>query len=258
MAASTRLAYPCQPGGRHLVDPTRPRWRDIGTRSGRGLQASGGLGVIRQRTSVAGLLYFQGYAKRPSEVVRLILDSIRANAQRLGELGRQLRQWRPFGRLGWRESQRGLGVSGVVPEVIDATRIDLLLVVNGLLGVALAIRLRGQGEALTGYRVTAEYVASFLFFWAYTVFKHGIWGASLSTGAQAPTAGWGWRAWAESASSFGALVLVAWAFGMLGQSWEELLGYREAAAEAIPSIVVVVAALLFLSSGGRRRRSRRR
>jgi hypothetical protein len=146
----------------HPVDPGRPRWRDLGSRYGRGLQASGGLGVIRERTGVAGLLYFQGYAKRPSEVVRLVPESMRANAQRLVELGRQVREWRPFFGVGQRES-RGWGVSRVVPQVIDATRIDLLLVVNGLLLVALAIRLRGQGETVTAYRVTAEYLASFLF-----------------------------------------------------------------------------------------------
>jgi hypothetical protein len=236
---------------RHLVDPTRPRWRDIGTR--------GGLGVIRERTSVAGLLYYQGYAKRPSEVVRLIPESMRANAQRLGELGRQLRQWRPFVGRGQDKSRPGLSVSSVVPEVIDATRVDLLLVVNGLLGVALAIKLRGQIGTPVGYRVTAEYLASFFFLWAYTIFKHGIWGIRVTTGLRESTAGWGWRAWAEAAGSFGALMLVAWAFGMVDQSWRTLVGYGEATAEAIPGIVVLVAALLFVSSGRtRRRRVRRR
>jgi Na+/melibiose symporter-like transporter len=131
-------------------------------------------------------------------------------------------------------------------------------VVNGLLLVALAIRLLGQGETVTAYRVTAEYLASFLFFWAYTTFKYGIWGTNLTTEPQEPTTDWKWRAWAESAGSFGALVLVAWAVGMLGQSWKTILGYGDAAAEAVPGVVVVVAALLVLSGGGRSRRRYRR
>jgi hypothetical protein len=213
---------------RHNVQPEVPRWERDDLY---------GRGFLRLRSNRIGLLYHQGFARRPREVFGVVGDHWR----RLRELAWQVRQ---FGVAGlFRRSSATpsrLGVSEVLPQVITATRLALLLVLAGLGLVVIAVLQTG------GAKIAVEYAATFLFLGAWMVVKNGIVALEPS---------WGWAAWAGAVYAIAGLVVVAGLSGLVAL-WARTSQQQDTGGSP-PGVVVLVVLLLLLTAGRRPRRRRR-
>jgi hypothetical protein len=162
---------------RHAVDPDLPRWQTIG-RGGVRMERVDryGEGMIRARSRSIGLLYYRGYARRPSEVRRLVPELITDYRNRWRELREQFRQWRSGERSEADSVIRRSGVATAVATIREATKVALVVAAVGLVCVGLALVLRENPSEKVSLRVTVEYYAALLFFLAVSVTHNGVWG----------------------------------------------------------------------------------
>jgi len=133
-----------------------------------------------------------------------------------------------------------LGVSEVLPQVINATRLALLLVLAGLGLVVVAVLQTGRAK------ITVEYAATFLFLGAWMVVKNGI---------VALEPAWGWAAWAGAVYAIVGLVVVAGLSGLVAL-WGRALQQQDNTGRP-PGVVMFVVLLLVTASRRPRRRRRR-
>jgi hypothetical protein len=79
----------------HVVDPDLPRWQTIGP-GGIRIERPDRYGevTLRARSRRIGVLYHRGYARRPSEVKRLVPELIADYRNRWRDLRTQVHQWR--------------------------------------------------------------------------------------------------------------------------------------------------------------------
>jgi hypothetical protein len=129
-----------------------------------------------------------------------------------------------------------------LPQVINATRLALLLVLAGLGLVVVAVLQAG------GAKIAVEYAATFLFLGAWMVVKDGIIGLEPA---------WGWAAWAGAVYAIVGLVVVAGVSGLVAL-WARMLEQQEDTSGSPPGVVVLVVLLLQVTASRRPRRRRRR
>ncbi|SRR6266498_1650964 len=236
----------------HLVDPTLPRWQTIerGARVDR--QDTHGSGLLRRRSRPIGVLYHQGFARRPREVRGLLPQLYHDYRQRLVELRGQYRQRRAGASPGRERpaATQPTGVAGATFIARDATRLALLLVVVGLLCLAIALIARIRVPQEAALRVTAEYAAALLFFLTASIIKNGVWGARIGR-VMRPRADWLDQSQTETLRSYGVMILLAWLGGAIGRSLGDVR-------DLLPHVVVAGAVLLLLLTSPRPRRRRRR
>jgi hypothetical protein len=106
----------------HMVDPDLPRWQTIERGVRRERQDRYGEGSLRARSRSIGLLYHCRYARRPTEVKRLIPEVIKDYRSRWRELHEQFRQWRSGQRVNSESVVRQSGVAAEVAIIREATR----------------------------------------------------------------------------------------------------------------------------------------
>jgi hypothetical protein len=138
------------------------------------------------RSRSIGLLYYRGYARRPSEMKRLGPELIADYRNRWTELREQFRQWRSGERGEANQAIRRSGVAAAVATMRDATKVALAAAAIGLLCVGLALVLRENPAEKIALRVTVEYYAALLFFLAVSITHNSVW-ASARTGCSCPT-----------------------------------------------------------------------
>jgi hypothetical protein len=216
---------------RHAVDPDLPRWQTIG-RSGVRMERVDryGEGMLRARSRSIGLLYYRGYARRPSEVRRLVPELITDYRNRWKELREQVRQWRSGERS---ETDAVIRRSGVAPSVAttrEATKVALVAAAIGLLCVGLALVLRENPSEKISLRVTVEYYAALLFFLAVSVTHNGVWGERQNR-MLVPRDDWLRRSVKETSRAFGLAIFCAWLLGTVGRLLGDIV-------EAIPYVIV--------------------
>jgi hypothetical protein len=236
----------------HVIDPDLPRWQ---TRK-RGLRVDRddihGGGLLRRRSRSLGVLYYQGFARRPREVRRLLPQLYHDYRQRLTELRAQYRQWRAGTSPDHNRAATAqrMGVSGVTLIARDATRLAVVILAMGLLciGIALIARIRVPNE--DALRVTAEYAGALFFFLTASIIKNGVWGARTERVMQ-PRADWFDQAQKETLRSYGIMILLAWLGGTIGRSLGDVQ-------DLLPRVVVAGAVLMMLLTRPRPRRRRRR
>jgi hypothetical protein len=238
---------------RHGADATLPRWQTIerGARVDRQDIHSGDL--LRHRSRSIGVLYHQGFARRPREVRGLLPQLYHDYRQRLVELRGQYRQRRAGmspGRERTATTQR-TGIPGATFIARDAAQLALLLLAVGLLCLAIALIARIRAPREVALRVTAEYAAALLFFLTASTVKNGVWGARIGR-VMRPRADWLDQSQTETLRSYGVMILLAWLGGTIGRSPGDLQ-------DLLPYVVVAGAlGLLLLTSPRPRRRRRRR
>ena len=198
-----------------------------------------GRGFLRFRSQHTGLLYHKGYVRPPRNAWRFFViewwQPVRRALRQARTLGIR-RMFTPPAR-----TDRQLGVSPVLIQVIEATRATLIV---GLLALAIVI---AGGLTAGGLKLTIQYGATAAFLGAWMIVKNGI--------IQARPA-WRQRAWHKSIL----LVIVLYAFAGLGGAmalWATALGQRDSGSGA-PGLLVVAIALWLFGGRGRRRRGRRR
>jgi hypothetical protein len=236
---------------RHQVDPTLPRWQTISRGKRKDRDDIHGEGVVRSRSRSIGVLYYKGFTRRPGDVKRLLPELVREYRQRVVEVRAQVRHWWSGGPPRSAQTPQS-GVSTIVHAIRAATKLALVVVTCGLGYVAVALVLRQRFPREVGARVTLEFAAAFLFFFAVAVVKNGIWGERRDRVLQ-PRSDWLPQSWRESAGSFGAMIVIAWLGGTIGRSLGDI-------AEALPTVVVLGGWLLLASLPAgkpRRRRSNR-
>jgi hypothetical protein len=211
----------------HLVDPDLPRWMTIERGIYKERRDRYGEGSLRARSHSIGLLYYRGYARKPSQVKRLVPELIRDYRHRWAELQQQLRQWRS-GTPDDVQTDRRSGVSTAVATVRVATQCAVAVIAIGLVCVGLALNLRLRRPTDIELRLIIEYYAALLFFFAVSVVRHGVWGERRQ-GTLAPHDDWMRRAIGETAGAYAAAILCAWLLGTIGRSLgditEVLSGY---------------------------------
>jgi hypothetical protein len=200
----------------HQVDPKLPRWMTIERGIYKERRDRYGEGSLRARSRSIGLLYYRGYARRPSEVKRLVPELIRDYRQRWAELRQQLRRWRS-GSSDEASADPQSGVSAVVATVRTATQCALAVVAIGLACVGLALNLRTKQPNSIELRVLIEYYAALLFFLGVSVTRHGVWG-ERSQRTLLPRDDWLRRSIKETAGVYAAALLCAWLIGTIGRS----------------------------------------
>lgn len=242
----------------HAVDPDLPRWQTIG-RGGVRMERVDryGEGTIRARSRTIGLLYYRGYARRPSEVKRLVPELIADYRNRWRELREQLRQWRSGKRSEADSVTRHSGVAAAVATTREATKVALVVATIGLLCVGLALVLRENLSQKISLRVTVEYYAALLFFLAASITRNGVWGERQNR-MLVPREDWLRRSVKETAGGFGLAILCAWLLGTIGRSLGDIV-------EAIPYVIVwgglgllILAGVLHETEKAERRHRRRR
>jgi hypothetical protein len=203
-------------------------------------------GLLRARSRSVGLLYYRGYARRPSEVRRLVPELITDYRNRWRELREQLHQWRSGEHS---ETDAVIRRSGVAPSVAttrEATKVALVL--------------RENPRETVSLRVGVEYYAALLFFLAVSVTHNGVWGERQNR-TPVPHDDWMRRSVKETARAYGLAILCAWLLGSIGRSLGDIV-------EAIPYVIVWGGLGLLILAGvlneiekaerrNRRRRSRR-
>jgi hypothetical protein len=166
-----------------------------------------GEGMLRARSRTIGLLYRNGYARRPSEVRRLVPELIADYRNRWRELREQLRQWRSGDSSEADAVIRRSGVAAAVATIREATRVALVLAAIGLMCVGLALVLREHPLEKVGLRVTVEYYAALLFFLAVSITHNGVWGERQHR-MLVPRDDWLRRSLKETARAFGVAISV--------------------------------------------------
>jgi hypothetical protein len=215
----------------HVVDPDLPRWQTIG-RGGVRMERVDryGEGMLRARSRSIGLLYYRGYARRPSEVKRLVPELIADYRNRPRELQEQFRQWRSGDRSQPDPVIRRSGVAAAVATIREATKVALVVAAIGLLCVGLALVLRENPSAKVSLRVTVEYYAALLFILAVSVTHNGVCGQRQNR-MLVPPDDWLRRSIKETARAYGLAILCAWLLGTIGRSLGDIV-------EAIPYVIV--------------------
>jgi hypothetical protein len=214
----------------HVVDPDLPRWQTIehGVRKERGDRY--GEGTLRARSRSIGLLYHRGYARRPSEVKRLLPELIADYRNRWRELREQFRRWRSGERSEDDPVIRRSGVARAVATIREATKVALVVAAIGLVCVGLALMARENPTEKVGLRVTIEYYAALQFFLAVSITRNGVWGERQNR-MLVPHDDWMRRSLKETAGGFGLAILCAWLLGTIGRSLGDI-------AEAMPAVIV--------------------
>jgi hypothetical protein len=184
--------------------------------------------MLRARSRTIG--YHNGYARRPSEVRRLVPELLADYRNRWRELREQLRQWRSGERSEADSVIRRSGVAAAVATTREATKVALVVATLGLLCVGLALVLRENPAERVGLRVTIEYYAALLFFLAVSITRHGVWGERQNR-MLVPRDDWLRRSLKETAGGFGLAILCAWLLGTIGRSLGDIV-------EAIPYVIV--------------------
>src|SRR5512132_1175263 len=243
---------------RHAVDPDLPRWQTI-DRGGVRMERVDryGEGMLRARSRTIGLLYHNGYARRPSEVRRLVPELIADYRNRWRELREQGRQLRSGDSSEADAVIRRSGVAAAVATIREATKVALVVAAIGLMCVGLALVLRENPSEKVGLRVTVEYYAALLFFLAVSITHNGVWGERQNR-MLVPRDDWLRRSLKETARAFGVAILCAWLLGTIGRSLGDIV-------EAIPYVIVwgglgllILAGVLHEMEKAERRRRRRR
>jgi hypothetical protein len=244
----------------HVVDPDLPRWQTIG-RGGVPMERLDryGEGTIRARSRSIGLLYHRGYARRPSEVKRLVPELIADYRNRWRELGAQVHRWRSGERSDADSVVRRSGVAPAVATMREATKVALVAAALGLVCVGLALMLRENPAEKVGLRVTVEYYAALLFFLAVSITRNGVWGEHRNR-MLVPHADWLRRSIKQTSGAYGFAIVCAWLLGTIGRSMGDI-------AEAMPAVIFLggLALIVFWflaveaeKEEQRRRRRRRR
>jgi hypothetical protein len=226
----------------HVVDPDLPRWQTIGPGGVLMERADRyGEGMVRARSHSIGLLYYRGYARRPSEVKRLVPELIADYRKRWGELREQFGQWRSGERGEADAVIRHSGVAVAVATIREATKVALVVAAIGLVCVGLALVLRENPSEKVGLRVSVEYYAALLFFLAVSVTHNGVWGERQNR-MLVPHDDWLRRSVKETARAYGLAILCAWLLGIIGRSLGDIV-------EAIPYVIVWGGLGLFILAG---------
>jgi hypothetical protein len=242
----------------HVVDPDLPRWQTIGRGGVRMARVDRyGEGMIRAGSRTIGLLYNRGYARRPSEVKRLVPELIADYRNRWRELHEQFRQWRSGERSEADAVIRHSGVAAAVATTREATKVALVVAAIGLVCVGLALVLRENPSDKVALRVNIEYYAALLFFLAVSVTHNGVWGERQNM-MLVPHDDWLRRSIKETARAYGLAILCAWLLGTIGRSLGDIM-------EAIPYVIVwgglgllILAGVLHEMEKAERRYRRRR
>jgi hypothetical protein len=213
----------------HVVDPDLPRWQTIknGVRTERDDRY--GEGTLRARSRSIGLLYYRGYARRPSETKRLVPELIADYRNRWTELREQFRQWRSGERGEANQVIRRSGVAAAAATMRDATKVALAAAAIGLLCVGLALVLRENPAEKIALRVTVEYYAALLFFLAVSITHNGVWGERQNR-MLVPHDDWLRRSIKETSGAYGFAILSAWLLGTIGRSLGDIV-------EAMPAVI---------------------
>jgi hypothetical protein len=189
-----------------------------------------GEGMVRARSRSIGLLYYRGYARRPSEVKRLVPELVADYRNRWRELREQFRQWRSGEHSEADSVIRRSGVAAAVATIREATKVALVVAAIGLLCVGLALVLRGNPAEKIALRVTVEYYAALLFFLAVSITHNGVWGERQNR-MLVPHDDWLRRSVKQTARAYGLAILCAWLLGTIGRSLGDIV-------EAIPYVIV--------------------
>jgi hypothetical protein len=241
----------------HVVDPDLPRWQTIGRGGGREERLDRyGEGTIRAQSRRIGLLYHRGYARRPSEVRRLVPELIADYRNRWRELRAQVHQWRSGERSDADAVVRHSGVAPAVATMREATKVALVAAAIGLLCVGLALLLRENPAQKVGLRVAVEYYAALLFFLAVSITRNGVWGEHRNRMLR-PRTDWLRRSIKQTSGAFGFAIVCAWLLGTIGRSMGDIV-------EAMPAVIfwgglaLIVFWFLALEAEKEEQRQRRR
>jgi hypothetical protein len=243
----------------HVVDPDLPRWQTIGRGGVREERLDRyGEGTIRARSRSIGLLYHRGYARRPSEVKRLVPKLIADYRNRWRELRTQVHQWRSGERRDADSVVRRSGVAPAVATMREATKVALVAVAIGLGCVGLALVLREHPAERVGLRVAVEYYAALVFFLAVSITRYGVWGAYEDRNRMlVPRPDWLRRSIKQTAGAYGFAIVCAWLLGTIGRSMGDIT-------EAMPAVIfwgglaLIVCWFLALEAEKEEQRRRRR
>jgi hypothetical protein len=208
-----------------------------------------GEGTIRARSRKIGLLYHRGYARRPSEVKRLVPELIVDYRNRWRKLRAQVHQWRSGERGDADAVVRRSGVAPAVATMREATKVALVAAAIGLGCVGLALMLREHPAEKVGLRVAVEYYATLLFFLAVSISRNGVWGEHRNR-MLVPHADWLRRSIKETSGAYGFAIVCAWLLGTIGRSMGDI-------AEAMPA-AIFWGGLALIGSGSSPWRRRRR
>jgi hypothetical protein len=241
----------------HVVDPDLPRWQTIGPGGIRMERPDRyGEGTLRARSRKIGLLYHRGYARRPSEVKRLVPELIADYRNRWRELRAQVNQWRSGERSDADSVVRRSGVAPAVATMREATKVALVAAAIGLVCVGLALMLRENPAEKVGLRVAVEYYAALLFFLAVSITRNGVWGEHRNR-MLVPHADWLRRSIKETSGAYGFAIVCAWLLGTIGRSMGDIV-------EAMPAVIfwgglaLIVSWFLALEAEKEEQRQRRR
>jgi uncharacterized membrane protein YuzA (DUF378 family) len=181
---------------RHMVNPTLRRWETI--KRGKvvendEIQGRGFLGMRSQRPT---LLYYRGFARPSSDILRtaVVRDYLHRAADRWVGIKRALS-------VSVGASERRITTSAVLPNVIRATRLTLALV---LLGLGLVI---ASLAVPSWIGVVLEYCATYSIIIAFAATRTGIWDADT---------GWQGRSSVIATKGIVGLTLIATLGGLIG------------------------------------------
>ena len=231
---------------KHLVDPEMRRWKTA-LNEDDPAETLGviGRGLVRMRSRQDTLLYHRGFARPPRDVRKIMPEVVNDYKQRTME------RWANIRSLGWRGliplTNRGsqqIATSGVLPRVINATRLTLALVALGLLLVGVSIAVP---PAITMF---PEYLAAFSFTFALAFTLAGILRAEPE---------WFGHSVTRAAKWIAGFMLVATLSGLLGLFADDIINAAISFMKiAFTGLIVLGALYLALGKKWRFRRRRRR
>lgn len=226
----------------HVIDRKLRRWQTV--RSGLVIENTEiqGRGFLRMRSHSDTLLYRQGFARRPEDVLSKTNGMFQDYKDSARKRWSRLRQG--FAAAVGRKKQL-VETSDVLPSVIRATRLNLTFIALGLGLVAISLL------TPTWASVILEYCATYSFIIALAVLRTGIWRAQKSWARDSTLDATKWIFW---------LTLLAALSGLIGLYEHDFVDALKAVVEILFSgfSLLVVGCLFYVLNPKERKRSARR